>query len=122
MKAAKKAAHNIDKLDVIEPHDPGGAESSVRRTETPRGWFRSQRVFEYAPYKWYFHTREGVQLGPYDSEAEAEVDATLLKELLKNHQGNSIAMSIIREFVLESYDLGRRLELHYREESADQAG
>jgi len=28
---------------------------------------RTQRVFEKGGY-WYFHTREGVQVGPFDSE------------------------------------------------------
>lgn len=39
-----------------------------RKGETPSGQVpdRSDRVFQKDGY-WYFHTREGVQIGPFDS-------------------------------------------------------
>jgi hypothetical protein len=84
-----------------------------RRHEAPRIWFRSERMF-LSDGKWYFHTREGVDVGPYDSQFEAEIEAGMLKELLRNRCGShccdSIApLSVIREFVLDSYAMGRPL-------------
>jgi len=42
--------------------------SSVRQGETPKGQApdRSDRVFQKGAF-WYFHTRENVQIGPFES-------------------------------------------------------
>lgn len=79
-----------------------------RRNEAPRIWFRSERMF-LSDGKWYFHTREGVDVGPYDSQFEAEIEAGMLKELLRNGRGSEAPLSVIREFVLDSYAMGRPL-------------
>jgi hypothetical protein len=79
-----------------------------RANERERTWFRSERVF-LANGKWFFHTREGVDVGPYDSQFEAEIEAGMLKELLRGRPAGAEALAVIREFVLESYAMGRPL-------------
>jgi len=75
-----------------------------------RLWFRSARVFA-SNGKWYFHTREGVDMGPYDTQFEAEVEAGILLELLKESAAESgeRIRGVIREFVLDSFAMGRPL-------------
>ena len=48
--------------------------NAARQNEETRTWFRSDRVF-LSDGKWFFHTREGVDLGPYESQFEAEIEA-----------------------------------------------
>lgn len=80
-----------------------------RKDERPRTWFRSGRVF-LSDGKWFFHTREGVDVGPYASQFEAEIEAGMLKELLRERGDKGYeSMAIIREFVLDSYAMGRPL-------------
>lgn len=88
--------------------------NAVRSNEQPRTWFRSERVF-LSNGQWYFHTREGVDVGPYDTQFEAEIEAGMLKELLRERLGTNEslygerALEVIREFVLDSYVMGRPL-------------
>jgi hypothetical protein len=79
-----------------------------RADERLRTWFRSERVF-LSDSQWFFHTREGVDVGPYDSQFEAEIEAGMLKELLRERGQGPNRMSVIREFVLDSYAMGRPL-------------
>ncbi|MFU8815813.1 MAG: DUF6316 family protein [Pseudomonadales bacterium] len=80
----------------------------ARSSEAPQTWFRSERLFA-SNGKWFFHTREGVDVGPYDSQFEAEIEAAMLKELLLGRTPGEEAKAVIREFVLESYAMGRPL-------------
>jgi len=83
--------------------------NAARHDEKPRTWFRSDRVF-LSDGKWFFHTREGVDVGPYDSQFEAEIEAGMLKELLRERAAKGEgSMLVIREFVLDSYAMGRPL-------------
>ena len=80
-----------------------------RKTDSERRlWFRSSRVFS-SDDKWYFHTREGFDMGPYDSQFEAEVEAEMLKELLQEAGPEGSPARVIREFVLDSFGMGRPL-------------
>ena len=82
---------------------------AARIDEKPKTWFRSERVF-LSDEKWFFHTREGVDVGPYDSQFEAEIEAGMLRELLREREAKGDAsISVIREFVLDSYAMGRPL-------------
>jgi len=83
--------------------------NAARKDERPRTWFRSDRVF-LSDGQWFFHTREGVDVGPYESQFEAEIEAGMLKELLRERglKGDA-SMAVIREFVLDSYAMGRPL-------------
>ncbi len=85
---------------------------SARQHEDQKTWFRSERVF-LTDGEWYFHTREGVDVGPYPSQFEAEIEAGMLKELLRNVPRGEEALSVIREFVLESYAMGRPLNPNF---------
>lgn len=83
--------------------------NAARHEEKPKTWFRSERVF-LSDHQWFFHTREGVDVGPYDSQFEAEIEAGMLKELLRERDAKGPAsLSVIREFVLDSYAMGRPL-------------
>jgi len=87
----------------------------ARNSETPRAWFRSERVFLLEAGAWYFQTREGIDVGPYESQFEAEIEAGLLKELLTDLTDHELIKTIIREFVLDSYAMGRPLSPRFRE-------
>ena len=80
----------------------------ARSNEKTKTWFRSDRVFV-SNTQWYFHTREGVDIGPYESQFEAEIEAGMLKELLREAARGQLCMAVIREFVLDSYAMGRPL-------------
>ena len=81
--------------------------------KTARTWFRSDRVF-LNNGKWYFFTREGVDVGPYDSQFEAEIEAGMLRELLRERGVNGDGcLAVIREFVLDSYIMGRPLTPYF---------
>lgn len=87
--------------------------SASRRDEAPKTWFRSDRIFM-QDNGWFFHTREGVDIGPYESQFEAQIESGLLKELL-TRRGDQDAMKVIRDFVLDSYAMGRPLSPSFAE-------
>jgi hypothetical protein len=72
-----------------------------RQNERARTWFRSHRVFR-SDSNWYFHTREGIDVGPFASEFEAQVEASILKNLLKESASSNNAIATIREFLLDA--------------------
>ena len=78
-----------------------------RKNEDPKTWYRCDRVF-CSNSTWYFHTREGIDVGPYRTQFEAEVEANILKNMLKNSP-EADAISIIREFLLNSVTEGTDL-------------
>ena len=57
-----------------------------RRDEEPKTWFRSERVFR-VDEEWFIHTREGIAVGPYGDKFAADVDAGMLKSLLRGGRG-----------------------------------
>ena len=71
-----------------------------RKNETCRTWFRSERLFR-SNTQWFFHTREGIAVGPYEDKFSAQVDAEMLKSSLKGTEPGE-ARQIIKEFMLES--------------------
>ncbi len=87
---------------------------AARNNEQPRTWFRSERVF-HTDGAWFFRTREGVDLGPYDSRSEAEIEAGLLRELLRCERGS--ALGVIRSFVIDAFAMGRALRPCFRQET-----
>jgi hypothetical protein len=88
--------------------------NAARSNEKTKTWFRSERVF-LSDESWYFHTREGVDVGPYDSQFEAEIEAGMLKELLRERGQGAHCMPVIREFVLDSYAMGRPLTPNFHQ-------
>jgi hypothetical protein len=86
-----------------------------RKTDLGRRvWFRSSRVFS-SDGRWYFHTREGVDVGPYETQFEAEVEAGMLKELLQEPEPSQSSREVIRDFVIESYGMGRPLNPTFKD-------
>ncbi|MFK7914258.1 MAG: DUF6316 family protein [Pseudomonadales bacterium] len=73
---------------------------SHRNNEDPKLWFRTDRIFRVNGY-WFFHTREDIDVGPYNTEFEAMIESDLLKNTLR---GNADVDSgtLIREFLFES--------------------
>ena len=71
-----------------------------RRNETPRTWFRSERLFR-SDGDWFILTREGIAVGPYADKFAAQVDAEVLKSMLIGLEELE-ARQIIKEFMLES--------------------
>ncbi len=53
------------------------ATTSVRSGEKPRTWYRSERIFN-VDGSWYFHTREGIDFGPFSCPFDAELEAGVL--------------------------------------------
>ena len=83
-----------------------------RKREALKTWFRSASVFN-SNGQWYFHTRERIEVGPYESQFEAELEAGLLRELLRNLALNQSPEEVIREFVMDSFSWGNPLAVSY---------
>ena len=71
-----------------------------RSGEQPRLRFRGKRVYR-SDAKWYFHTREGISVGLYLTLFEAEVEASILSNILKEKAGSN-AKAVILAFQRES--------------------
>jgi hypothetical protein len=71
-------------------------------------FFRSERIFR-ANGSWYFHTREGIDVGPFNTEFEAQVESSILKNILKDAKDRSAAIATIREFLLDARTSGINL-------------
>lgn len=71
-----------------------------RRNEPSRTWFRCDRYFR-SDQQWYFHTREGITVGPYRTRFEAEVDASILLSQLRDAPAER-SRQVIREFLMGS--------------------
>jgi hypothetical protein len=82
-----------------------------RQHESARTWFRSDRFFR-SNEKWYFHTREGAQIGPYATRFDAEIDAGRLLALLRDTPEER-SLRVIRDFVM-----GSGGDLDYRNDPA----
>jgi len=84
-----------------------------RSGEQPRLRFRGKRVYR-RDSKWYFHTREGLSVGPYLSLFEAEVEASILSNILKEKAGfdaKSIILAFQRESLQQANDVTEISEL-----------
>lgn len=72
-----------------------------RKNEPVKVWFRSHRVFR-SNHTWYFHTREGIDVGPFRSEFEAQVEASILGQMLNEAMDGKAALDTMREFLLDA--------------------
>jgi hypothetical protein len=78
----------------------GSTDAMIRGTdERPRTWFRSDRFFR-SNDQWYFRTREGIDVGPFLTEFDAQIEASILKSLLRERPLD--AGLVIRELLLEA--------------------
>ena len=60
---------------------PANQLDRVRDGEKPRTWYRSERIY-HSRQGWYFHTREGIEVGPYTCRFDAEMDLEVLVKAL----------------------------------------
>ncbi len=74
-----------------------------RDNESHRVWFRTARVFR-ENGDWYFSTREAIDVGPYRTELEAQVEADILKNMLRKASVEE-SRKVIREFMFDSQGL-----------------
>lgn len=91
---------------------PANARTAVQRVrsgEAPRFWFRSDRCFA-SEELWFFSTREGIDVGPYESRDAAARDARRLARLLRRAESAEQAVREIREFMARPVGLARRRE------------
>ncbi len=77
-----------------------GKRERFRLGELARQFMRRDRVFERGG-NWYFRTREGIDVGPYSTQFEAEIEADILIARLRR-DASSHSPRIIRAFILES--------------------
>jgi len=69
----------------------------MRADEESKTWFRNARIYENEG-AWFFATREKIDVGPYTSLKEAEIDVQVLIANLKNTKSGEEAIQVIREF------------------------
>jgi hypothetical protein len=69
--------------------------------ERRRLYFRSLRV-SMRDGSWYVRTRERVDLGPFRSRFEAEVEAELLVDMLEQKGNTGNPRAVLQEFVQRS--------------------
>lgn len=73
------------------PPDP------VRAGEPQRKWYRAERFFQ-VDSVWFFSTREGIDVGPFDSEATAKRHERCLVSLLIRTRTPEEAVQVIQEY------------------------
>ena len=83
--------------------------SPVRKDEEVRTWFRSDRVFLQSRGSWYFRTREGIEIGPYETRFEAEIEAGLLIGLLQKSESETSRRETVKEFIDDGLAMGHDL-------------
>ena len=71
-----------------------------RKSEPAKLWYRSERIFSSNGH-WYFATREGIDVGPFESMSLAEVEVGLLTKKLRRSTDVE-AMAHIKSILLEA--------------------
>jgi hypothetical protein len=69
----------------------------IRAGEDTRVWFRTNRFFNVGAV-WFFATREGIDVGPYESKGSAESDARMLMDILRGCRNEIEARLAIYQF------------------------
>jgi len=74
--------------------------ADVRDGEKPRTWYRGERIFM-RDGQWFIQTREGVDVGPYKCEFDAELEsAELIRKL--QHAPATQVQGVIRSHVTDA--------------------
>ena len=81
----------------------------LRKNEVKRTWSRSDRVVLREAGNWYFRTREGIEIGPYETHFEAEIEAGLLIELLQKVTDGKDCFAIVDKFIHDGVAMGHEL-------------
>jgi len=85
----------METLRLVEPQA-----WRARLGERARQWLRRDRVFLDGT-GWHFRTREGIDVGPYGSRFEAEIEADILIARLAR-DATAQSLRVIRAFMTES--------------------
>ena len=85
---------------TLQPQD-NKQPTKVRDGEQPKLWYRNERTF-CVDSAWYFQTREGVDVGPYKCQFDAELEASLLLQKLRQTPEAQIRQ-VIRNHVLDAH-------------------
>jgi hypothetical protein len=87
------------------PNEPGSLDPAYRRERARAGeddqlWFRTDRIFR-SDGAWYFATREGIDVGPYEHRDDARRDAKSLIRLLAQNPPHDVqaATLTIQQFM-----------------------
>src|SRR5262244_3809468 len=72
-----------------------GAAMASRAGEPDKMRFRGSHVFP-AHGKWYFNTREGIDVGPFDTRSDAEINSTRLRLVLAKITDKDLARTVIQ--------------------------
>jgi Domain of unknown function (DUF6316) len=83
-------------VNADHPDRPGHGQ---RHGEAPWRHDRSDRSF-IRNGKWFFHTREGIEVGPYEDQEAAELGAASLSTMLDGINDSEITRQFIKEFML----------------------
>ena len=81
----------------VEEISMGEVEEPVRAGEAQKQWYRSNRFFQ-VDGVWFFSTREGLDVGPFDSEKDARKHESALKSLLIKCADTESAKRTILEY------------------------
>ncbi|NKC01143.1 MAG: hypothetical protein GKR90_21970 [Pseudomonadales bacterium] len=84
-------------------------EEQVRYGEDPKKWYRSKRFYQ-VDGVWFFSTREGLDVGPFDSESDAQKHSEKLKSLLIKCSDEASA----KKTILEYKHRPEKLEVEYQ--------
>ena len=79
----------------------------VRAGEKHRLWYRTGRIFTQGGH-WYIQTREGIEVGPYACEFDAELEADALVEKLARVTANQNRI-ILNHKLLSEHEHDRSL-------------
>jgi hypothetical protein len=71
----------------------------VREGEKPRFWYRNDRLFKNSG-KWFFQTREGIDVGPYGCEFDAALELEIMIRRLRDAQPEQ-ALKIIQNHLYD---------------------
>ena len=82
------------------PDKSAGEMLAVRTGEDEGVWYRSQRIF-CSDGSWYFHTREGIDVGPFKCHFDAELEASMLINRLRDTPYEEI-QQVIRAHSVEA--------------------
>ena len=70
----------------------------ARRGESPRPRFRGTQLFP-AGGKWYFNTREGLDVGPFETRADAQINSTRLRLVLAKIKDPELVRTVIVRYM-----------------------
>ena len=104
-----EASHAVSRrMSDLKANERSDQSSGQRKDEPAKSWFRSNRLFS-VDGAWYFSTREGMEIGPYDTRRDAQVEAGFLMALLNDREPDVEPEAVVQSFLSEARSLGLTL-------------